>query len=169
MGLRKCCKSWRKRARRTKQTYRANGHVSQMVNLFWKMANQKFGIVGNATNPLLKEACFWCTPAQEIPTDLINVVTVHRNLHILTSCARMLSFILGKSHSNVDSARAHLLEPPLWIITCARILARGHSHVRNATRHFHKHRNSANTRDHSMTVTLENLLSSSIHHRNLPL
>lgn len=127
-----------------------------MENSFWRMANQRYGIVVNVTNLSLSAICFKCTSVPEIQTDLTNAVTAHRSSLILTSCARMLSFILEKSHSSADFAREPSLEPRLLTTMSEPTQERGLSHVTSVTRPFHKHRNSASTRDPSMNASLEN-------------
>lgn len=134
-----------------------NGLASQTENSSWKMASQRYGIVVNATNLSPSATCFKCISVQEILTDLTSVVTAHRSLLILTSCARMLSFTLVKSHSSADFVRGPSLGPRLLTTTSAPIQERGHSRATSATKRFHKHRNSASTRDPSMNVSLENV------------
>ena len=134
-----------------------NGRALQMENLSWRMASQRYGTAVNVTNRSLSAAYFKCISVPEIPTDLTNAVTAHRNSRILTSCARMLSFTLAKSHLSADFAREPSLGPRLLTTMSEHTQERDRSVVISATKRFHKHRNSASTRDLFMNASLENV------------
>ena len=160
---RRCLGNWRKRVSRTYRTRRSchvNGLVLLMGNSSWKMANQRSGIVVNATSLSLSAACFKCTSVQEIQTDLTNAATVRRSLRILTSCVRMLSFIQGKNHSNAGFARGLSPEQQLLTTTSEPTQEKGLLPATIATKHFHKHRNLASTKDLSTSVFPETITDS---------
>lgn len=160
---RRCLENWRKHVSRTFKTRRScrvNGLVLLMGNSSWKMASQRSGIVVNATSLSLSAACFKCTSVQGIQTGLTNVAIARRSLRIQTSCARMLSFILGKNHSSADFAHVLSPEQQLLTIMSEHTLEKGLLPATSATKHFHKHRSSASTRDLFTNVSPETSIDS---------